>query len=258
MIDQLNQLAAIPFCQRLLVNFLLLLRPAPILHQRRPRPSLTRRRGTASRLARVNSAHRCKCFTVICCHHQQFTPRLHDGVVMLRHQLVARAARLLGAPADPRRHAHLPQQQFAKATAACAPPSPASTALPRNTSAACRRAALQPRAARLQRLLGRQRQNINAFKDTIFAYALYYPAVEIAFRRRHRAGHLARRIRRAAPAPSPSACWPCSTCIRSASCAPFRTSATSTTSCRPLWPPASASSSCSIPSRRSSALRIPR
>ena len=41
-----------------------------------------------------------------------------------------------------------------------------------------RRAALQPRAARLRRLLRRQPRKQAAWTDAIFAYALYYPVVE--------------------------------------------------------------------------------
>ena len=52
-------------------------------------------------------------------------------------------------------------------------------------------------------------------------------------------------------APSPWACWSPSFNTRSASSGPSRTSARSTTFCRPPWPPASASSSCSTPRLRS-------
>ncbi len=41
------------------------------------------------------------------------------------------------------------------------------------------------------------RQHMIAFKDTIFAYALFYPAVDLLSRRGHCPGHLARRLRRA-------------------------------------------------------------
>ncbi len=44
------------------------------------------------------------------------------------------------------------------------------------------------------------RQHMVAFIDTIFAYALYYPAVELPLLRRHRSRGLAWRIRRAASA----------------------------------------------------------
>jgi ATP-binding cassette, subfamily B, multidrug efflux pump len=61
-----------------------------------------------------------------------------------------------------------------------------------------------------------------AFKDTIFAYALYYPAVELLS-----AVAIALVIWRGGfgvlTARSPSACWPCSSSIRSASGGPFRT-----------------------------------
>ena len=101
------------------------------------------------------------------------------------------------------------------------------------------------------------RLHMIAFKDTIFAYALYYPAVEILSVAGHCPGHLAGRLRRPLSERSPSACWPCSSSTRSASGVPSRTSATSTTSCKPPWPPASASSSSSTPRRRSSAPRTP-
>ena len=67
------------------------------------------------------------------------------------------------------------------------------------------------------------RQHMIAFKDTIFAYALYYPAVEFLS-----AVAIALVIWRGGfgvliAARSPSACWPCSSSTRSASGGPFRT-----------------------------------
>jgi ATP-binding cassette, subfamily B, multidrug efflux pump len=66
------------------------------------------------------------------------------------------------------------------------------------------------------------RQHMIAFKDTIFAYALYYPAVELLSPSPSRwsSGAAASACSRAR---SPSACWPCSSSIRSASGGPFRT-----------------------------------
>jgi ATP-binding cassette subfamily B multidrug efflux pump len=95
-----------------------------------------------------------------------------------------------------------------------------------------------------------------AFKDTIFAYALYYPAVEILS-----AIAIALVIWRGGfgvlNGRSPSAFSPCLFSIRSASGAPFRTSATNTTSCKQPWQHASASSSSSIQHPKSSIRPIP-
>ena len=60
----------------------------------------------------------------------------HHGRGDAGHQLVAGAAGFRGAAHHPGCHAHISQSACARATAACARPSPASTALLRNMSAA--------------------------------------------------------------------------------------------------------------------------
>ena len=146
-----------------------------------------------------------------------------------------------------------------------------------------RRAALQPRAPRLQRLLRRQRRKqagldrrhlrLRALLPRRRVPQLHSPSHSSSGAAAAQSctpivAHLAHctplRPRRtgdastsASSAPSPSASSSPSSSTRSASSAPSWTSARSTTSCRPPWPPASASSSSSTPSPPSSRPRNP-
>ena len=95
----------------------------------------------------------------------------------------------------------------------------------------------------------RQIQKINAhhmeaFKDAILAYAVYYPVVEFLRRSPSQWSSGSAVIKRCAGSPL-SACWWPSCNMRNASSGQFRTSAKSTTFCNRLWLPANVSSNCS-------------
>ena len=95
------------------------------------------------------------------------------------HELEAGADHLCRAAVDRRTRPRFSAIECAIPTGASASPSPASTPTCRSTSAAWSCCSSSIASARPTTLLRNQRSHMEAFKDAIMAYAVYYPVVEI-------------------------------------------------------------------------------
>ena len=115
-------------------------------------------------------------------------------VVLLSDELAAGAGRLRGA-ADHRRSSRSGSAgTCASPTARCAPGSRRSTRSCRRTSAGWRRCSCSgARRGNFPRFDAIDRGHRDANIESIFYYAVFYPAIEVTARAGHRADHLVRR-----------------------------------------------------------------